>query len=178
MRLSIRPLAGAIPLFVGSLVDLSPLCRRLMGFLSRFCALSCDLGAARVLFGSLLLPLKGERFPMPGALLRRRFTALCALLCRLCPLYGFGLPFRFLLQCMLACSFAGGGCGANARDGLEVLAAFNLFAGGAGAVQGCGLGAVVVVAAEIDFSPVGGGGVSSGVPAGLPGSRPPTSPTR
>lgn len=49
---------------------------------------------------------------------------------------------------------------------------FNLFADGAGAVQGRGLGAVVVVAAEIDFSLVGRDGVSGGVPAWLAGPAP------
>ena len=114
-----------------------------------------------MLFGGLLLSLKGERFLL-----------LCALLGGLGALRGFGLAFCFLLQRPLACGFAGGGCRADVRNEMEVLAAFNLLAGSAGAVQGRGLGAVVVVAAEIDFSCVGRGGVSCGMPAGLAGPAP------
>lgn len=114
-----------------------------------------------MLFGGLLLSLKGERFLL-----------LCALLGGLGALRGFGLAFCFLLQRPLACGFAGGGCRADARNEVEVLAAFNLLAGSAGAVQSRGLGAVVVVAAEIDFSCVGRGGVSCGMPAGLAGPAP------
>jgi hypothetical protein len=116
--------ADALPLFVVSLVNLSPLSGRLMaavvglacGLPARFFSMLCALratSAPRVLFGGLLLASEGERFPLLSALLRCRFTALRALLCRLCVLCGFGLPFRFLLQCTLACSFAGGGCGAG-----------------------------------------------------------------
>lgn len=134
--------------------------------------MSCRLSAPRVLFGGLLLSLEGERFLLLCALLRCRFAALYTLLGGLGALRGFGLAFCFLLQRTLACGFAGGGCRADARNEVEVLAAFNLLAGGAGAVQGGGLGAVVVVAAEIDFSCVGRGGVSCGTPAGLAGPTP------
>ncbi len=122
-----------------------------------------------MLFGGLVLSLEGERFPLLGALLRCRFAAFCALLCRLGALRGFGLAFRFLLHGTLACGFAGGGCRADARNEVEILAAFNLFAGATGAVQGRRLRAVVVVAAEVDFSPVGRSGVPGGMPAGLAG---------
>ena len=89
-----------------------------------------------MLFGGLLLSLKGERFLLLCALLRCRFAALCALLGGLGALRGFGLAFCFLLQRPLACGFAGGGCRADARNEVEVLAVFNLLAGSAGAVQG------------------------------------------
>src|SRR5690349_4801775 len=98
-----------------------------------------------MLFGVLLLSLEGERFPLLGALLCRRFAALCALLCDLGALRGFGLAFRFLLQGTLARGFSGGRCRADTRNEVEILAAFNLFAGATGAVQGRRLGAMIVM---------------------------------
>jgi hypothetical protein len=98
-----------------------------------FCALLCWPSVTRALFGSFL-SLEGERFPLLGALLRNRLTVLCALLCCLGALRGFGLAFRFFPQGVLARGIAGSGCWADTRDELEVLAVLNLSAGSAGAV--------------------------------------------
>ena len=122
-----------------------------------------------VLIGWWRLIAHGFLSPCAAAVPRCRFAALRAPLFHLGALRSFGSAFRFLLQRTLARGFAGGGCRADARNEMKVLAAFNLLASSAGAVQGCGLGAVIVVAAEIDFSPVGRGGVSGGMPTGLPG---------
>jgi hypothetical protein len=123
-------------------------------------------------FGGLLLSLEGERFPLLSALVCDRFTVLCALLCRLGMLHSFSLALGFLRQRTLTRGFAEGRCRADARDEVEVLAALNLLAGGASAVQGRGLRAVTVMTAEIDLSPVGRGGVSGGMPVRLPGAAP------
>jgi len=96
------------------------------------CALLCRRGVTRAV--GCLLSLEGERFPLLGALLRNRLTVLCALECFLGALGGFGLAFRLSPQCTLARGLAGGGCCADTRDELEVLAALNLFAGSAGTV--------------------------------------------
>jgi hypothetical protein len=51
---------------------------------------------------------------------------------------------------------------------VETLTALDLLADGASAFDSCGLGAVAVLAAEIDFSTVGSGGMACSVP-GFPG---------
>jgi hypothetical protein len=164
---------GAILSLTVWLMDLSWLGRSWKGqSFPTFCALSCRLGTPCVAFGSLLLPLEGKRLLLLSTLLCCGFALLRALLCFFGTLRGSGFAFCFLVQGSLACGFAGSGGGANAGDEVEALAAFDLFADGAGAVQGRGLGAVVVVATEIDFSPIGRHGVAFGMPARLAGSAP------
>ena len=159
----------AIPSFTVSLLDLHPPFGPLTArFLPTFCAKLRCRSALPVPFGGP----EGEGFPLLGAPLRCRFATFCPLLCRLGALRSPGLTFRFLLLRTLVRGFAGGGRRANTRDEMEVLAASNLFTGGASTIQDCGLGAVIVVAAESDFPPVGRGGVSCGMPAGLAGPAP------
>jgi hypothetical protein len=167
----------AIPSFTVSLLDLHPPFGPLTArFLPTFCAKLRCRSALPVPFGGPLVAPEGEGFPLLGAPLRCRFATFCPLLCRLGALRSPGLMFRFLLLRTLVRGFAGGGRRANTRDEMEVLAASNLFTGGASTIQDCGLGAVIVVAAESDFPPVGRGGVSGGMKTGSAGPAPtPTS---
>ena len=122
---------------------------RLAACLLLFCALWRGLGALRC-FG-----------------LAAGFSLFCALLRGLGAFVCLGFAAGFLLGCLLACGCSGGWCRADVGDQVLALAMFNLITDGGGALEGCVLRAVAVLAAEVDFAAVGRGGFPFGVPAGL-----------
>jgi hypothetical protein len=145
----------SFPSFIVSFADLSPLLSSLLDpCFSALCALVCRLSALLCSFGA------------PSGLGLAAFLLPClTLLCCLSALGRLGFAFGFLLSR----SYAGIGGRADAGNQMEAIAVHNLFADGVRTLDCRSLATVIVLAAEIDFPPVGRPGMSGRVPTRLPG---------